>query len=67
MEENNQKKQRGGARTGAGRKRTVIKTYMVYATQEVHDILQTVKGSRSDFICKCILEHAAKSGKEELG
>lgn len=64
MEENNKKK-RGGARIGAGRKRTVIKTYMVYATQDVHDILQTVKGSRSDFICKCILEYAAKGRKED--
>ena len=50
-----EKKQRGGKREGAGRKHTTVKQYMFYATQEVHDILSKVEGSRSAYICRCIL------------
>ena len=50
-----EKKKRGGKREGAGRKPTTVKPYMFYATQEVHDILEAVDGSRSAYICKCIL------------
>lgn len=52
--EENQKKQRGGARQGAGRKRTTAKQYMVYAPQSVVDILEAVEGSKSDYICQAI-------------
>lgn len=48
---------RGGARKGAGRKRSTAKVYQLYATQEVMDILEAVTGSKSDFICKCILHY----------
>lgn len=53
MEE--EKKKRGGKREGAGRKHTTAKPYMFYATQEVHDILSQIEGSKSAYICKCIL------------
>lgn len=62
MEENEEKKQRGGARAGAGRKRKTAHTYALYATQEVHDILQGVEGSKSDFICRCILDYKHRGG-----
>ena len=57
MEQNTEKKSsgRGGARKGAGRKRTTAKQYIVYATEEIRDILEAVEGSKSDFICKCIM------------
>lgn len=59
MEEKQEKKSaRGGRRDGAGRKRKTAHTYALYATQEVHDILQSVEGSKSDFICKCVLAYA---------
>lgn len=51
---------RGGARKGAGRKRSTAKVYQLYATKEVMDILEAVPGSKSDFICKCILHYAQK-------
>ena len=34
--------------------------FLKYATKKVMDILEAVPGSKSDFICKCIL-HYAKS------
>lgn len=47
---------RGGAREGAGRKRKSVAYYGFRATQEVHEILQTVEGSKADFINDCILK-----------
>lgn len=59
MEENKPKKTgRGGARPGAGRKRTCVKSYAFHAPQEVYDILEAVKGSKSEFICQCIIKAA---------
>ena len=58
-QDNERKAVRGGARAGAGRKHTSVKTYTVYATQEVMDILETVSGSKSDFICKAVLHYNA--------
>ena len=46
----------GGAREGAGRKRRGGQYYGVRATQEVHDILKEVEGSKADFINACILK-----------
>lgn len=46
----------GGKRNGAGRKKTTAKYYYFSATQEVHDILQSVEGSKSKFINDCILK-----------
>lgn len=54
MEQEN-KKSWGGKRAGAGRKRTAVKSYAFHAPQEVHDILEAVEGSKSAYICKCIL------------
>ena len=62
MIENLEKKSsRGGFRPGAGRKKTTEKRYALYATQEVTDILERVKGSKSDFICRCILFYASSA------
>lgn len=49
-------KKHGGKREGAGRKRTTVKSYAFHAPQEVYDILEAVEGSKSEFICKCIIE-----------
>lgn len=46
----------GGAREGAGRKRKGVHYYGFRATQEVHDILSQVEGSKADFINDCILK-----------
>ena len=49
-------KKHGGKREGAGRKRTTVKSYAFHAPQEVYDILEAVQGSKSEFICRCIIE-----------
>lgn len=51
-----EKKQHGGAREGAGRKRKGVHYYGFRATQEVHDILSRVEGSKADFINACIVK-----------
>ena len=53
----------GGARKGAGRKRKGVHYYGFRATQQVHDILSKVEGSKADFINGCILK--AYGMKEE--
>ena len=58
MEDN--KKKWGGARIGAGRKKTTAKYYYFSATAEVHAILVAVEGSKSAFINRCILEAMSK-------
>ena len=40
----------GGKRAGAGRKGKGVQYYGFRATQEVHDILKAVEGSKTDFI-----------------
>ena len=54
---------RGGARDGAGRKRKGVHYYGFRATQEVHDILTQVEGSKADFINQCILKAAGGQGQ----
>ena len=54
------KPSRGGAREGAGRKRKGVHYYGFRATQEVHDILAVVEGSKADFINACILKASGK-------
>lgn len=63
MEEITQKKSgRGGARPGAGRPRkNIVKSYAFHAPPEVHEILEKVQGSKSEFICQCILKAAQLS------
>ncbi|MBQ7421322.1 MAG: hypothetical protein IJV27_04180 [Prevotella sp.] len=57
MEENEKKKSGwGGRRPGAGRKGNGVQYYGFRAIQEVHDILQAVQGSKTDFINQCILK-----------
>lgn len=51
-----EKKQHGGAREGAGRKRKGVHYYGFRATQEAHDILSRVEGSKADFINACIVK-----------
>ena len=55
----------GGHREGAGRKRKGVHYYGFRATQEVHDILKGVTGSKADFINACIIKAAKASNKEE--
>ena len=54
---------RGGRREGAGRKATTVKKYAVCATQEVVDILESVSGSKSDYICRAVLHYAKCQGQ----
>ena len=58
QEEEKKTSKRGGARPGAGRKRSRVKSYAFHAPQEVYDILEAVEGSKSEFICQCILKAA---------
>ena len=46
----------GGAREGAGRKRKGVHYYGFRASQQVHDILVKIEGSKADFINECILK-----------
>lgn len=61
IEKEEKKEGWGGAREGAGRKRKGVHYYGFRATQEVHDILSQVEGSKADFINSCILK---ASGQE---
>lgn len=54
---------RGGAREGAGRKKKGVHYYGFRATQEVHDILKRIEGSKADFINQCILKAAGGQGQ----
>ena len=54
MDNSTVKKTWGGAREGAGKKKSVVKQYMVYAPQDIYDILESVPGKKSDYICRCI-------------
>lgn len=53
MEEKSKKK-RGGFREGSGRKKTTEKRYGFNAPPDVVEILEKVKGSKTDFICNAI-------------
>lgn len=52
-----QNQARGGARPGAGRKRTRGKTYGFKATPEVEALLESCEGSKSDVINRAILAY----------
>lgn len=52
-----QKQARGGARAGAGRKKTKGKTYGFKATPEVEALLESCEGSKSDVINRAILAY----------
>ncbi|MBR1801051.1 MAG: hypothetical protein IJ767_06090 [Bacteroidaceae bacterium] len=64
MEQNSGKKSWGGARSGAGRKRTAVKSCTFYATPEVAAILAGIEGSKSEFINRCILRAAGAGGRD---
>ena len=51
----------GGARKGAGRKKSGVKYYGFLATQEAEEILSKVEGSKAAFINRCILEYGSKN------
>lgn len=54
----------GGARKGVGRKKTGwVKYYGFNASQEVYDILESIEGSRTEYINKCILFYNEKGPK----
>lgn len=53
------KKGRGGARQGAGRKKTSTKTIGIRIPGDVERILDGVEGSRTDFIIAAIRAYAA--------
>ena len=55
MENQVEKKKRGGRREGAGRKKTTCKTYGFNAPEEVSKILESTP-NKTDFIIQAILE-----------
>ena len=64
MEETEGKKSSwGGARPGSGRPKVSVKSYYLRATQEVADILDGVKGSKSQFVNDCILKAVGKKSE----
>lgn len=60
MDEVNKKK-RGGAREGAGRKKKTCKTYGFNADEQICFILEQVQ-NKTDFICEAILKLAKEKG-----
>lgn len=56
MEQNETtKKKRGGARPGAGRKRTAVRSYVIYATPDVAEVIEAHGGdNKSEFLCRCV-------------
>ena len=52
-------KQWGGKREGAGRKKTSVKTYCIYAPQDVFDIMEAVEGNKSEYILNAIRAYHA--------
>ena len=55
------KKKRGGARPGSGRKKTTHKQYVLYASKEVSEILDSIKGIPiTRYICEAILQRAER-------
>ena len=60
MEQNNEKNW-GGRREGAGRKKKYAKTCFFNATEEVVAIIEAVpRNERDDFINQCILKAAGQ-------
>ena len=56
----------GGKRAGAGRKKgSGVKFYSFKAPQEVVDVLESVEGTKADFIIRSILAYAIK--RQSLG
>lgn len=62
MEE--QKKGWGGARTGSGRKKIMGRNFNFRATPEVEDVLDSVKGSKTDYINAAVLEYWKRHSDE---
>ena len=55
MEDQEVKKQRGGKREGAGRKKTTCKKYGFNASEEVSKILESIP-NKTEYINQAILE-----------
>lgn len=62
------KKKRGGARPGAGRKKTTHKQYVIYASKEVSEILDSLEGIPiTKYICEAILQRAERDQQQNKG
>lgn len=48
----------GGKREGAGRKKTTEKRIGICVPKDIADILESVEGSKTDFICEAIRQYA---------
>lgn len=59
MMEEEKKGKRGGARKGAGRKRTVSRSFCLCATPEVERIVLSSGKGISEFLSECVLFWAA--------
>lgn len=58
MSENQMKNTHGGKREGAGRKKSVTGRYFGFnSTKETQDILESLDGSKADFINRAIVEY----------
>lgn len=53
----------GGARAGAGRKKTTAKSIALRIPDDVAAVLDSVKGSKSAYIVAAIRAYAASGGK----
>lgn len=58
MENQNKKGTHGGHREGAGRKKTMAKRYGFNAPADVATILDSIEGSKSDYIIAAIRAYA---------
>lgn len=59
----NSTKSHGGARPGAGRKRTTAKSIALRIPEDVAEILDSVEGSKSAFIVAAIREFAKQCNR----
>ncbi|MBO4805123.1 MAG: hypothetical protein IK005_12620 [Paludibacteraceae bacterium] len=63
MDNQEEKKKRGGKREGAGRKKTTCKKFGFNATEEVANILENIP-NKTEFIIQAILEkHEREKGR----
>lgn len=61
MGNSNEKKQHGGLRPGAGRKKKdITKRYGFNAPEDVAQILENIQGSKSDYIIEAIRAYNMK-------
>lgn len=61
--EEDKKRNWGGPRAGAGRKKVRRRNFNFRATPEVEAILDALEGSKTDYINAAILQHSQNGGK----